>query len=141
MKLSARNQLAGTISQLKRGPINTEVTLKLPGGQEIVSLVTNTSADNLELVEGKPAYAIIKASSVILNTDPIRTSARNNLCGKVSACNVGPVNAEVIIDLPGGDTRITAVITHESVDSLGLSEGKSACAMIKASSVILGVDA
>jgi molybdate transport system regulatory protein len=68
MKLSARNQLAGTVSQITRGAVNAEVAIQLAGGGVIVAIVTNGSVDSLGLVEGLAAVAIIKASSVILGT-------------------------------------------------------------------------
>lgn len=69
----------------------------------------------------------------------MRLSARNMLKGKVRKINVGAVNSEVIIELAGGET-IVAVITKESVDSLGLKEGREAYAVIKASNVMVAVD-
>ena len=69
MKLSARNMLKGTIKKVIRGAINSEVTIMLDGGTEVVSIITNTSADSLGLKEGIPAYAVIKASSVMIAVD------------------------------------------------------------------------
>ena len=66
MKLSARNILKGKIVQMKAGAVNSEVVLELPGGAQIVSIITKESADNLGLAVGKPAYAVIKASSVMI---------------------------------------------------------------------------
>lgn len=51
------------------GMVNVEVTVELPGGAEIVSVITKTSAENLKLTRGKDVYAIVKASNVILGTD------------------------------------------------------------------------
>jgi len=69
MKLSARNLLKGKVIQIVKGAVNSEVTLELPGGTHIVSIITNTSVDSLGLKEGKDAYAVIKASSVMLAVD------------------------------------------------------------------------
>lgn len=66
MRLSARNQLAGTIGQVRRGAVNAEVTLDLPGGTVIAAIVTDASVDALGLVSGAQARAVFKASSVIL---------------------------------------------------------------------------
>ncbi|WP_296661926.1 TOBE domain-containing protein [Paraburkholderia sp.] len=66
MRLSARNQLAGTIGQVRRGAVNAEVTLDLPGGTVIAAIVTDASVDALGLVPGAQARAVFKASSVIL---------------------------------------------------------------------------
>jgi molybdopterin-binding protein len=69
MKLSARNMLKGKVVKVMRGAVNSEVTIELHGGAQVVSIITNTSVDNLGLKEGKEAYAIIKASSVMIGVD------------------------------------------------------------------------
>jgi len=66
VKFSARNQLAGTVSTLQKGAVNTEVGVKLPGGTVVFSVVTNEAVLELGLKEGVPAVALIKASHVIL---------------------------------------------------------------------------
>ena len=69
MKISARNILKGKIIKIVRGAVNSEVTIELPGGTQLVSIITNTSVDTLSLTEGKEAYAIIKASNVMVGID------------------------------------------------------------------------
>ena len=69
MKISARNVLKGRIKQIVRGAVNSEVVIELPGGIEVTSIITNTSVDNLGLKEGSQAYAVIKASSVMIAVD------------------------------------------------------------------------
>ncbi|AIV81011.1 TOBE domain-containing protein [Burkholderia pseudomallei] len=69
----------------------------------------------------------------------MKTSARNQLFGKVLAVKHGAVNDEVVLALPGEHT-ITAVVTHESVQELGLAPGVDACALVKASWVVLAVE-
>jgi molybdopterin-binding protein len=69
MKLSARNTLKGKVKQIEEGAVNTEVTIELPGGVEIVSIVTKKSAAGLGLSRGKDVYAVIKASSVMIGVD------------------------------------------------------------------------
>ena len=69
MKLSARNVLKGTITKLVHGAVNTEVVIKLAGGDEVVAIVTKESAQNLALAQGKVAYAVIKANQVIVGVD------------------------------------------------------------------------
>ena len=69
MQISARNVLRGRVKRIVHGAVNSEVTLELPGGQELVSIITKTSAERLGLAEGKAAYAIVKASSVMLGVD------------------------------------------------------------------------
>ena len=69
MKLSARNALKGTIKNVEHGAVNSEVTIELPGGLEVVSIITRDSAERLELSKGKQVYAIIKASDVMVGAD------------------------------------------------------------------------
>jgi molybdopterin-binding protein len=69
MKISARNMLKGKIKQIKPGAINTEVIIDLPGGGQIVSIITKESAENLGLAMGKQVYAVIKASNVMIAVD------------------------------------------------------------------------
>lgn len=69
MKLSARNVLKGKVRRITTGAVNDEVVIELPGGTEIVSVITRSSAESLGLAEGKEVYAVIKASSVMIATD------------------------------------------------------------------------
>ena len=139
MKFSTRNQLKGTVSSVTEGVINSEVTLTLSDGVEIVSVITNGAVKNLDLKVGSIAYAFIKASSVIIGVGEAKVSARNVLSGTVSVVVEGSVNDEVAIDLGNGFT-IVAVITKSSVSKLELAVGLQVSAIIKASAVILAVD-
>ncbi|MGZ6346513.1 MAG: TOBE domain-containing protein [Anaerolineales bacterium] len=69
MKLSARNILKGKVMKIVKGAVNAEVTIQLPGGEQLVSIITNSSVVSLGLKEGKEAYAVIKASSVMVAVD------------------------------------------------------------------------
>jgi molybdopterin-binding protein len=69
VKTSARNTLQGTIKKIDLGAVNAEVTLELPGGQEIVSIITISSVESLGLKEGEKAFAVIKASNVMMGTE------------------------------------------------------------------------
>ena len=69
MKLSARNVLKGKVTKITPGAVNTEVVIEIAGGVQIVSIITKTSADGLGLAVGKDAYAVIKASNVMVAVD------------------------------------------------------------------------
>jgi len=69
MKLSARNVLKGTVKKIVDGAVNTEVIIELPGGAEVVSIITRESAQSLGLKVGKEVYAVIKASNVMVAVD------------------------------------------------------------------------
>lgn len=140
MKSSARNQFAGPIIEIKEGVVDCEVRIRLDDGLDLTAIITRESAENLGLKAGKEVSAFVKSSSVLLMLDPdARISARNRFCGQISRIHEGPVNAEVSITLPGGRHVVTAVITHESLDKLGLKVGGTACAVFKAPSVFLAV--
>ncbi|PZX30589.1 transcriptional repressor for molybdate uptake [Cupriavidus phytorum] len=140
IKTSARNKLFGRVASVKGGAVNDEVELELAGGQRIVATITHESVETLELAEGVEAFALIKASSVLVGLpEPgLRLSARNQLPGVVARVMPGAVNAEVVIELDGGGT-VAAIVTNGSVEALGLQAGVAAVAIFKASSVILGV--
>lgn len=141
MNISARNIFRGTISSIRKGAVNAEVTLDLPSGSSIVSIITIGAVERLGLAEGMTASAIIKASSIILGTNlqDAKVSARNMLCGRISRIIDGPVSTEVDIEIGGGNV-LSAVITRGSSQKLGLAEGGEACAIFKASAVIIGVE-
>jgi molybdopterin-binding protein len=89
---------------------------------------------------GKQAFALVKASSVIVMVDVSKdqVSARNCIAGTVTAVTTGAVNSEVTIG--AGSAQIAAIVTNESVERLGLAVGQAATAIFKASSVIVGVE-
>jgi molybdopterin-binding protein len=69
MQLSARNQLKGTVKKVEHGAVNSEVTIELANGIEVVSIITKDSAEHLELAAGKTVFAVIKASDVMIATE------------------------------------------------------------------------
>ena len=69
MKLSARNILKGKVRNVEHGAVNSEVVIELPGGTEVVSIITKESAEALGLASGKEVYAVIKASDVMIAAD------------------------------------------------------------------------
>ncbi|HSB35638.1 MAG TPA: TOBE domain-containing protein [Thermoanaerobaculia bacterium] len=140
MRVSARNVFHGKVKSLRKGAVSTEVTLALKGGERLCSVITNESAETLGLKTGLEAYAFFKASAAILGKDlhGAKVSARNILCGTVTRIVRGPVNAEVSVALSGGSV-LTAIVTKESAKNLAFVKGDHACALVKASSVILGV--
>ncbi len=66
MNISARNKIVGNVSKITSGVVNTEVVIALPGGGEIVSVITKASAKSLGLKKGSPVIAVIKASDILL---------------------------------------------------------------------------
>lgn len=140
MRISARNVFKGSVTHVQAGAVNDEVSVDIGGGNKITAIVTHGSTQALGLAAGKPVLAIIKASSVLVMTEGagVQMSARNRLSGTVSHVSDGPVESAITIDLPGG-AQVHATITHDAMAELGLKKGVAATALIKASSVILGV--
>jgi molybdate transport system regulatory protein len=137
MRTSARNQLVGTVAVLRLGEVNAEVALHVDDGLRVVDVVTRDSAEALGLALGKEVHALVKASAVMLTTDPdLKTSTRNQLWGQVSRVHEGPVDTEIALALPGGRTLVS-VIAQQSATRLGLAPGRAACAVFQASCVIL----
>lgn len=69
MEISARNMLPGKVKSILPGAVNSEITVELPGGQQIISVITKASADRLQLKDGKQVYAVIKSSDVMIAVD------------------------------------------------------------------------
>lgn len=141
MKTSARNMFRCTVSEIVEGAVNAEVLMDLTDDQQLVAIITNRSVKNLDLASGKEVFALVKSSFVILTPEdgPSKTSARNRLCGDVVQRDDGAVNSEIVLDLGGGKT-IAAIITKKSADTLDLMPGERACALIKASHIVLAVE-
>jgi molybdopterin-binding protein len=68
MKISAQNQIKGTLKSIEIGIITAKVTLDIGGGNEIVAIISKNAISELALVEGKEAFAIIKSTEVIIGT-------------------------------------------------------------------------
>ncbi|MCE4537943.1 TOBE domain-containing protein [Pelomonas sp. P7] len=138
MKTTARNQFAGTVGAVEVGPVSAQVTITLASGVEITTTMTSAAAQRLELAPGQEALALIKASAVVLVTDFAgwQLSARNQLQGTLSRIERGAVSSLVVLTLPGG-SAITASVTNEGVEALGLKVGVPATAVFKASAVMV----
>jgi molybdate transport system regulatory protein len=138
MKSSARNVLHGVVESVADGAVNADVQMRLGGGGLLHAVITRESSQEMELVPGSPVQALIKASWIILTPpdEAGRTSAGNRLCGMVKRIVMGEVNAEIVLELPGGNTLVT-VITRQSAESMSISVGMPLCALINASHIIL----
>ena len=137
MRISARNQLLGQVIKVQEGAVNGIVTLEF-AGETITGTISMASINELELVPGKKAVAIIKATEVMIGIGDMTLSARNKITGIVSNINEGAVNAIVTLDIAGGN-KISSTISMAAVKELGLTVGTKAVAVIKATSVMFGV--
>jgi molybdate transport system regulatory protein len=141
MRTSARNMFHCTVTEVTEGAVNAEVLMDVGNGQTLSAIITNRSARDLDLGPGKEVFALVKSSFVILTPEDglAKTSARNRLCGTVSMREDGAVSSEIVLDLGGGKS-IAAIVTKKSAETLALQPGDRACALIKASHIILAVE-
>jgi molybdate transport system regulatory protein len=139
IKTSATNQLFGTISAIQTSAINAELAVELKGGEQIVSSLTLTELQQLELEIGMDVLLLINDPEIIITTDTdnCSLSARNCLRGTVIRSLCDGVNAEIVIQLPSGDTLV-ATVSQISALALGLKPGISVHAVFKSNAVILG---
>ena len=142
MKTSVSNVFKGKVKAVHPGAFKDEIELATEGDLSIISSIAKTSRERLGLKEGVEAFALIKASSVLLmrEADNYVFSTRNQFNGKVSKIKKGPISDEVRVDLPDG-TAITSMITEASVENLGLAVGSPVTVIFKAMNVILAVPA
>lgn len=141
MRISARNQLKGTITKVVEGAVNGVVVISL-GDETVKADITLESIKELSLTEGKTAYAIVKATNVMFasGTDRITNiSARNQLSGTIVKVTEGAVNGHVSLKMADGNV-VSGSITNEAIESLGLKVGDPALAIIKATDVMVGVE-
>ena len=139
MKLSARNQFSGTVTKVSEGAVNGIVTIDV-NGTPVSATISMNAIRELGLAPGKKAYAVIKATEVMVGRgEHLPLSARNQFPGKILGVEKGAVNSIVRINALGGCT-ISATISNNAVEELGLKEGEVALAVIKATSVMVGLD-
>ena len=138
MKLSARNQLAGTVVKVQEGAVNGIVALDC-GEIVVTGTISMSAIEDLGLAVGKKAVAIVKATEVMIGLGEMKISARNCFKGTVVSVAEGAVNDIVTMEIAGGQ-RITATISASAVKDLGLAAGTEAVAVIKATSVMFGVE-
>ena len=140
MKISARNQIKGTVKTVKEGAVNAVVTICRGSHNPIKADITMEAVKQLGLEEGEECYAVVKATNVMFATSKVEgISARNQIEGTVVKVQEGAVNGHVTIEDEEG-VRISGSITNESIEVLGLKEGGKAVAIIKATDVMIAVD-
>jgi molybdate transport system regulatory protein len=140
LRTSARNALRGLVIQVTPDGVNSEVTLRLADGVDIVAILTRRSVEELELKPGKPAIALIKASFVALaKGESPRAPSRNQIVGVVTSREDGEANCEIGLAIGGGKT-LTATVTLDSAQALAIAIGDPITALINAPDVILAVE-
>ena len=139
MILSARNQFKGTVTKITEGAVNGIVSIDV-NGSAVSATISMNAIKELGLKEGSEAYAVIKATEVMVGKgEHLPLSARNQFPGTIKSIDKGAVNSIVKMEALGGNV-ISATISNNAVEELGLAEGEKALAVIKATSVMVGIE-
>jgi molybdate transport system regulatory protein len=136
MRTSARNQFHGVVTALIQGMVNCEVRMNLDDQTEIVAMITNESAENLDLRLGLELFALIKTSYASVHTQPL--PHRNCFAGVVADLVRGEQSTEVRVDLPSGKSVISAV-SNQDCDTMALALDLPVYAAFSPNSVILAL--
>ncbi|MER6517011.1 molybdopterin-binding protein [Streptomyces sp. NPDC060334] len=136
MSLSIRNQLSGIVTSITTGEAMATVKVRLAGGQDITAAITTDAVRDLGFVEGSAVKALVKSTEVALATAPVEgISIRNQIPGTVTDVTTGGAMGSVKVTVEGGE--LTAAITKDAVEALGLTAGASVVALVKSTEVSL----
>ncbi|MET3984521.1 TOBE domain-containing protein [Streptomyces sp. PvR034] len=138
MSLSIRNQIPGTITSVTAGEAMSTVKVRLAGGQDITAAITTDAVKELGFAAGTAVRALVKSTEVSLATGPVEgISIRNQIPGTVTDVATGGAMGSVKVSVEGGE--LTAAITKDAVEALGLTAGTSVVALIKSTEISLSV--
>ncbi|MEV6953669.1 TOBE domain-containing protein [Streptomyces sp. NPDC051183] len=136
MGLSIRNQFPGTVTAVTTGEAMATVKVRLAGGQDITAAITADAVKELALAAGSAVKALVKSTEVALATAPLEgISIRNQIEGTVTGVSTGGAMGSVKVSVEGGE--LTAAITKDAVDALGLTAGTPVVALIKSTEISL----
>ncbi|MFI1200058.1 TOBE domain-containing protein (plasmid) [Streptomyces sp. BHT-5-2] len=136
MGMSIRNQIPGTVTAVAVGEAMASVKVRLAGGQDITAAITAEAVKDLGLAEGSAVKALVKSTEVALATGPVEgVSIRNQIPGTVVDVATGGAMGSVKVTVEGGE--LTAAITKDAVEALGLASGTSVVALIKSTEISL----
>ena len=141
MRISARNVLKGTITDVEIGAVSGVVSIKV-GETALTSIITMEAIHDLGLKKGMTAYAVIQASHVMFarGDEPLNNlSARNQLVGTVTTVRPGKTDGRVSLTLADGNI-ITGSVFNDMIGELGLEVGNKAVAIVKSTDLMIGVD-
>ncbi len=140
VKTSARNQLFGCVTAIQAGAVNAELTVRLAGGDQLAATIDLQTLEQLNLQPGDDTLILINDAEVMLAIEDIDQlySARNRLICEVIRIQRGPINAEIIVSLAGGEILVI-LVTLQSAQQMVLREGMQVWAIFKSNAMILGV--
>lgn len=143
VKISARNVFQTEVVQVRKWPVDVEVTLRVSPETSILAIVTNDSADELGLEPGRKALALIKSNFVTLAPADLapagQSIVRNSFSGIVTRRIDAERNSEILVDIGTGKT-MTAVAPRQTAEDMGITEGDKVVASFSPTNVILAVD-
>ncbi|MBV2356352.1 TOBE domain-containing protein [Streptomyces sp. J2-1] len=136
MTLSIRNQLPGTVTEVRTGEVMATVSVRLDGGQHLMAAITLEAVEDLALAPGSTVRALVKSTEIALTTTEVKgLSIRNHVPGTITHLALGDVMASVKVATDGAE--LTAVITRDAATDLGLFVGSDVIALIKSTEVSL----
>lgn len=136
-QVSARNQISGTIAEIRKGAAMSVVTVSAQG-HTITSAITNQAVQELGLRQHDPVIALVKATEGIIakgDAGAMKLSARNKVSGRVTHVDKGPAMAAVTLD--ARDWKLTTAITSQAADDLQLAAGDQVTVLFKSTEVML----
>jgi molybdate transport system regulatory protein len=136
-QISARNQISGTIADIKEGAAMSVITVSA-NGHTIMSAITNQAVQELGLRQHDGVIALIKATEGIItkgDAGAMKISARNKVSGRITRIDKGPAMAAVSLD--ANNWKLTTAITRQAADDLQLAQGDQVTALFKATEVLL----
>ncbi|MFE3886616.1 molybdopterin-binding protein [Streptomyces lydicus] len=136
MSLSIRNQISGTVLSVTPGEVMATVKVRLEGGQQITAAITLEAVKELGIGEGSTVRTLIKSTEVALATGSVDgLSIRNRIPGTVTDVTTGGAMAGVKVAVAGGE--LTAAITRDAAEDLGLAAGAEVTALVKSTEIAL----
>lgn len=139
-RISARNVFQATVTQIRRWPVDVEVTMQLSGDHKLFAIVTNDAADDLDLSPDKKVLALVKSPFIRLYAiEHAPLDGRNCFEGEVVERVDAERNSEIRLDIGHGKT-LHAVVPRQTAEDLGLEAGSRAMASFDPSQVILAVN-
>lgn len=139
MKTSVRNQFAGIIVSIDSGPANDDIGVMVNGMQMITASITHESCRELQLQIGSKVFALIKASSVAIDSEETKP-VRNRFQANVHTVIRGEQKSELVMQIAEG-LDLVSTLSNKVLDQLGLKSGSTCVASFEPSSVIIGIAA
>lgn len=139
-KISARNTFRAEVTQVRRWPVDVEISLKIDDQHTMLAIVTNSAASDLALAPGRKVLALLKASFIRIDRpEQVPNPVQNWFTGTIRRRVDAEVNTEIHLDI-GYSKTLVAVVPRAMIENLSLHEGDAATASFDANHVILASD-